>query len=199
MGRRPRDLLDPASMNPELLTSTPSKQDLLAGELQKIGHEDSFEVRQREHIRRDLAERMKFVPPDLRAGENVFYWQEDPSKIQQGRKSGKRLKVEVIAIKGLVAVISTGSTVFQAINSKLKRLLDTVDLEVLPDSRERTRAPVPWLTCEGQANVWDIFSDNSFLSAILDRQGLLVAAPVDLRTKKAENSHHSCCRAFGTS
>ena len=29
--------------------------------------------------------------------------------------------------------------------------------------------------------------DNSYLSAILDRPGLLVAAPVDLRTRKAEN------------
>ena len=29
MGRRPRDLLDPASLNPEQLSSTPSKQDLL--------------------------------------------------------------------------------------------------------------------------------------------------------------------------
>ena len=46
-----------------------------------------LEVQQREDIRRDLAERMKFVPPNLRAGENVSYWQEDPSKIQQGRKS----------------------------------------------------------------------------------------------------------------
>ena len=42
-----------------------------------------LEVQQRKDIRRDLAERMKNVPPDLRAGENVFYWLEDPSKIQQ--------------------------------------------------------------------------------------------------------------------
>ena len=39
-----------------------------------------IEVQQREDIRRDLAERMKFVPPDLRAGEHVFYLREDPSK-----------------------------------------------------------------------------------------------------------------------
>ena len=36
MGRKPRDLLDPASMNPEQLTSTPTKQDLLNEELQKL-------------------------------------------------------------------------------------------------------------------------------------------------------------------
>ena len=34
-----------------------------------------LEVQQREDIRRYLAERMKFVPPDLRAGERVFNWQ----------------------------------------------------------------------------------------------------------------------------
>ena len=35
-GRRPRDLTDPASMNPEQLTSTPTKQDLLNEEIQKF-------------------------------------------------------------------------------------------------------------------------------------------------------------------
>ena len=47
--------------------------------------------------------------------------------------------------------------------------------------------PVLWLSCEGQIDVWELFSDNSHLSAILDRQGLQVAAPIDLRTKKAES------------
>ena len=36
MGRRPRDLLDPASMNPEQLTSTPTKQDLVNEEIRKL-------------------------------------------------------------------------------------------------------------------------------------------------------------------
>ena len=84
-----------------------------------------LEVQEREDIRRDLPERMKFVPPDLRARENVFYWQEDASKIQQGRKSGKWLKVEIIAVKGSMALISTNATIFQANVSKLKRPLDT--------------------------------------------------------------------------
>ena len=49
-------------------------------------------VQQREDTRRDLAERMKFVPPDLRVGESVFYWQEDPSKIQQDGSLEKKLR-----------------------------------------------------------------------------------------------------------
>ena len=62
-----------------------------------------------------------------------------------------------------------------------------MDLEELPESRERTRAPVLWLSFESQMDVWELFCDNSYLSAILDRQGLLVADPVDLRTNKTES------------
>ena len=91
------------------------------------------------------------------------------SKIQQGRKSGKWLKVEIIAVNGRMAVVNTGATIFQAHMSKLRRPLDTVNLEELPDSREREGAPVLWLSCEGQIDVWEMFSDNSHLSAILDR------------------------------
>ena len=35
MRKRPRDLMDPASMNPEQLTSTPTQQDLLNEAIQK--------------------------------------------------------------------------------------------------------------------------------------------------------------------
>ena len=92
--------MDPDSMNPEQLTSTPTKQDSLNDEIQKLAMKTHLEVQQRQDFRRYLAERMKFVPPDLRVGESVFYWREDPSKIQQGRKSGKWLRVEILAVKG---------------------------------------------------------------------------------------------------
>ena len=184
MGRKQRDLLDPASMNPEQLTSTPTKQDLLDEEIQKLAMRTHLEVHQREDIRRDLAERMKFVPPDLGEGENVFYWQEDPIEIQQRWKSGKWLKVEIIAVKGSMAVISTGATIVQVNVSELD--LWTADLEELSDSRERAGAPVQWLSCDGQIDVWEMFSNNSYLRAILDRQRLQVAGPMDLGTKKAQ-------------
>ena len=85
-----------------------------------------------------------------------------------------------------MVVISFGASIFQINVSKIRRPLETVDLEEIPDSRERTGAPVLWLSCEDQTDVW-VFSDTSYLSAILDRQGLLVAAHVDFRKKKAEN------------
>ena len=80
--------------------------------------------------------------------------------------------------------------------NKLRRPLDTVDLEELPDSRERTGAPVLWLSCEGQMDVWELFSDNSHLSAILDRQELLVAAPVDLKSKNTESFSPQLLQGF---
>ena len=79
---------------------------------------------------------------------------------------------------------------------KLRRPLDTVDLEEPPDSRERTGAPVLWHSCEGQIDVWEMFRDNSYLSGILDRQGLLVAAPKNFRTKKAESFSPQLLQGF---
>ena len=139
------DLLDPASMNPEQLTSTPTKQDLVNEEIRKKAMRTHLQVQQREDIRRDLAERMKFVPHDHRARESVFYLQEDQSKIQQGWKSGEWLKVEIIAVKGPMTVINTGANIVQANVSNLRRPFGTVQLKELPDSRGRTRAPVLWL------------------------------------------------------
>ena len=43
-----------------------------------------------------------------------------------------------------------------------------------------------WLSCEGQTNVLELFTDSSCVSAVLDRRGLMVADLVNLRTKKAE-------------
>ena len=76
------------------------------------------------------------------------------------------------------------------ISGKHKLVEETVghtDLEELLDKRERAGALVLWLSCEGQTDVWEMFSDNFCLSAILVRQGLPVAATIDLRTKKAES------------
>ena len=63
--------------------------------------------------------------------------------------------------------IKTGTFIFQINASKLRRPLDTADLKELPDSRERSGAPVLWLSCEVQTDVWELFTDNSYLSAIL--------------------------------
>ena len=102
------------------------------------------------------------------------------------------VQVEIIAVKGSMAVVNTGATILQANISKLRRL----DLEELRDSRERAGAPVLWLSCERRIDVWEMSSDNSYLSAILDRQRLQVAAPIDLRTKNAESFSPQLIQGF---
>ena len=52
------------------------------------------------------------------------------------------------------------------------------------------------LSCEGQIDVRKLFSDTSYSSAILDRQGLIVAEPVDMRTKKAESFSPQAMQGF---
>ena len=47
MVKGPRDLMDLASMNPEQLTSTPTKQDLLDEEIQKLAAKTHLAVQQR--------------------------------------------------------------------------------------------------------------------------------------------------------
>ena len=90
---------------------------------------------------------MKFFP--FEQEKMCFYWQEDPSKIQQGRKSGKWLKVEIVAIKGSMAVINIASTIFQASRSKLRR----------PYEQEHL---FNGSLAKDKQIVWEMFSDNSY-------------------------------------
>ena len=59
---------------------------------------------------------------------------------KQGRKSGK--KVETNAIMDPMTIVNVVSTIHQANPSEFRRSFDAVNLDKLPDSRERTRAPV---------------------------------------------------------
>ena len=92
--------------------------------------------------------------PDLRVRESVFYWREDPSKIQQERKSGKIVEGGDYSCQWLHGGYQYRCDHFQVNVSKLRRPLD---LEQPPDSRERTGASVRLLTCEGQIGDWELF------------------------------------------
>ena len=53
-------------------------------EIQKLAMVTPLDVQQREDIRRDLAERMKFVPPDLRPGEMPSTGKKTRAKFSKG-------------------------------------------------------------------------------------------------------------------
>ena len=68
------------------------------------------------------------------------------------------------------------ATIFQASVSKQRRHWIWKNLRTRVSEQEHLCCG---FSCEGQIDVWELFSDNSYLSANLDRQGLLVAAPID--------------------
>ena len=86
-----------------------------------------------------------------------------------------------------MAVVNKGATILQASISKLE---ETVGHCWIWKNFWIRVSEQELLCCgslvKGQIDVWEMFSDNSYLSAILDRQGLQVAAPIGLRTKMAE-------------
>ena len=128
----------------------------------------------------------------------MFYWQEDPSTIQQARKSDKWLKVQIIAVKGPMAVIGTSATTFQTNVSKLRRKpFGNVDLENLLDSREWAGAPVLWLSCEGQIDVWELFCETLIWAPSLLGKDFWLQLQEALEQRRPRVSRHSCCNAFG--
>ena len=140
---------------------------------------------------------MKFVRPDLRARENVFYWQDDPSKIQQGRKSGKLLKVGIPSING-----SDGSYYYWLcyLSGKYKQNLGDLEKRWICKNFQTRVSEQEHLfngsLAKDKQTSGKCFQTSLILSAIFDRQGLLVAALIDLRTKKAEKSTPQLLQGF---
>ena len=62
-----------------------------------------------------------------------------------------------------MVVISTGAFIVQVYVSRLRRPLDTLDLEELPIRVSVPGPPVLWLSCEGQIDVWEMFFRQFFL------------------------------------
>ncbi len=144
-----------------------------------------LEVQQREDIRRDLAEKMRFVPPNLVPGEKVYYWQEDSSKIKIGKKSGSWIKATIVAVKGSMATINNGTSVLQVNVTKLRRPLEEIDFEGISDSRERDEVTVLYSSSiHGTLYILEIFSESKYLSATCASRGLRTGPPVDLRKRE---------------
>ena len=171
-------------MNPQQLTTNKSNQDSTNQELQRIAMRTHLEIQQRDDIRRDLAASLKFIPADLIPGEEVYYWQDDPSKIKQGKKSGRWMKVRIIAVNGSMATINNGTAVMQVNSTKLRRPLEEIDLESA-DSRERANFTSYWQChSHGPLDVLELFSGSTNLSAACSQHGLQTGAPIDIRTKR---------------
>ena len=79
MGRRPTDLVDPAYINPEQLTSTSTKQDLLNEEFQKLATCKHISKSNSEKIVGEILQNeWSSFRPDLRLGERAFLLARSP-------------------------------------------------------------------------------------------------------------------------
>ena len=131
----------------------------------------------------NCAERMKFVPPDLRAGQYGFHWHDEPSRMQQGRAPWLLL----ILVPPF----------FQVNASKLRRPLDTVDLEELP-----IRMSFQEHLCVGFLVKAKQTSGNCSLTILIgvpfliDNDSWLQRQEI-WEQRRLKASHHNHCKAFG--
>ena len=201
-GRRPRDLLDVSTMDPQQLTTNRTEVDKTNEEIQKLAMKIHLEVIQQEDLRRDLAASLRFVDGPFFPGDRVYFWQDDPSGIRQGRNLGQWIKARVVAVDGSIVSIDTGTQLLRVNQSKLKKEPDMTDKDrpatASPDgvSRERaidvTDAPaedVLWMCSHDEPlDLLQLFSTSARLSAEASKQGLRVGPPIDMRTATAETA-----------
>ena len=85
-GRRPPDLLDVETMDPEHLASDPLPPNWTIRELRRLAVQSHLKARQADELRHDLASRILPSEGPFSPGQHVFYWDKDSSKIKsQGR------------------------------------------------------------------------------------------------------------------
>ena len=147
-GRRPRDIVDVETMNPEQLTAELLESEHCDRKLQFLALQAHLKARQLQDLQRDIASNLRPTDGPYHEGENVFWWYQDTSKI----KSGEWRRGKVILQKGpMVSIdIQNGSTV-RMNESKVHRDHDKWhDIKVLPEDREIPE-PEPATTEPAQA------------------------------------------------
>ena len=73
-GRRPPDLFDVETANPEQLTSEPPEEDISTLALQRLALRAHQEARQAADLRHDMARRTMPSDGPYKQGDQVFYW-----------------------------------------------------------------------------------------------------------------------------
>jgi hypothetical protein len=90
-GRRPPDLLDYETANPEELTTDPLTKDKLDREIRKLALKTHLQARQQEDLRQDLARNVRPSDGPFSPSERVFFWEKDESKFKDsGRWTRER-------------------------------------------------------------------------------------------------------------
>jgi hypothetical protein len=120
-GRKPPDLLDVENMNPEQLSAIPLPEDRTKSELRTLALKSHLEARQAEDLRLDLANRLRPSDGPFIAGERVFVWDKDPSKVKD---RGRWIRARVLAQAGPMVTVETSQGTQRVNQSELRRDMD---------------------------------------------------------------------------
>ena len=198
-GRRPPDLFDVETANPEQLTATPPDEDLSTLALQRLALRAHQEARQSADLRHDMARRTMPSDGPYKQGDEVFYWHQDSSKFKD---KGKWIRGKVLSQEGAMVHIHTDKAVVRVNQSKVRRdhdewhdvsipNLDEKKEEIKEDDEEMKREDHN-LMCEGclgeqafwfyddqKCDVLELFGSSSGFSWMMARKGTKVGQPID--------------------
>ena len=197
-GRRPPDLFDVETANPEQLTSEPPEEDVSTLALRRLALRAHQEARQAADLRHDMARRTMPSDGPYKQGDEVFYWHQDSSKFKE---KGKWIRGKVLSQEGAMVHLHTNKAVIRVNQSKVRRDHDEwhdVSIPNLDETKEEIKDEGDLkredhnLLCEGclgeqafwfyvdqKCDVLELFGSSSGYSWMMARKGVKVGQPID--------------------
>ena len=197
-GRRPPDLFDVETANPEQLTSEPPEEDVSTLALQRLALRAHQEARQAADLRHDMARRTMPSDGPYKQGDEVFYWHQDSSKFKD---KGKWIRGKVLSQEGAMVHLHTNKAVIRVNQSKVRRDHDEwhdVSIPNLDEAKEEIKDEIDLkredhnLLCEGclgeqafwfyddqKCDILELFGSSSGYSWMMARKGVKVGQPID--------------------
>ena len=195
-GRRPPDLFDVETANPEQLTSEPSEEDISTLALQRLALRAHQEARQAPDLRHDVARRTMPSDRPYKQGDEVFYWHQDSSKFKD---KGRWIRGKVLSQEGAMVHLHTNKAVIRVNQSKVRRDHDEwhdVSIPNLDEAKEEIKDEGDLkredhnLLCEGclgeqafwfyddqKCDVLELFGSSSGYSWMMAGKGVKVGQP----------------------
>ena len=117
-GRRPPDLLDVETANPEQLSLEGLPEDRTATQLRTIAMKAHLEARQSTDLKKDLAKRVMRSDVPYTKGEKVFVWHQDDNK---KKSEGVWMRGTVVSQEGAMVLVQLPTLLLRVNQSKVRR------------------------------------------------------------------------------
>ena len=188
-GRRPPDVINVETSDPEQISMELSREDKTDIELQKIAQKTYHESRQADDIRRDLARQLIPTSGPFNPGDNIYYWVRIIGSANKGHwERGKILEDlgTMVSIDNGISTARINKTLVRARNEYPGDIPDLADAELAS-----TNYVCYWsypVTTEN-ADIYELYTGTSFLTAACAANGLSVANPSNLRQFYSPEDH----------